>query len=257
MLYKTAVYYNNFNLSTIDGISIYNHNFIGMGNRVLNYQKLARADKSVLTSAEYSDKTIPIKGFACGDDKSATELAFETLKGIIQIPEGTIRVEQAGSQVEYIGTLNGITDMEYFGNKLKFTLQFLCSNPIGSDRLLSTIMTATNTLTSITYPITIEGSFKAQPNIKITFNTVTGATTKTVQALNSDSGQGIRVTNTFTNGSILDINVRDKSVTLNGSPVDYDGVFPTFFPGSRAFQYIDDFSTRNVTIELTYNKQFA
>ncbi len=256
MPYKTAVYYNNFNLSTLDGISVYNHDFISMPKRVLNYSKLARADRSVLTSAEYSEKTVTIQGIACTDTKSNTELAFETLKGILQIPDGTLRVEQAGSQVEYIGTLNGISK-QYFGNKLKFTLSFLCTNPIGNDRLVSTLLSVTNTLATQTWPLTVLGSFKARPNIKITFNSLTGGTNKTVSVLNADSGQGIAVTRTFAASDILDINVRDNSVTFNGSEIDYDGVFPTFFPGQRSFQYIDDLTTRNVSIELTYNKQFA
>jgi hypothetical protein len=255
-MFRTPVYYNNFNLSTLDGIAIYNHNFIDMPKRVLNHAKLARADRSVLTSAEYSEKIVTIQGIASKGTKTDTELAFETLKGVLQIPEGTLRVEVAGSQVEYIGTLNGISK-EYFGNKLKFTLSFLCSNPIGSDRTVSTLLDVTNTLATQTWPLTVQGSFKARPNIKVTFTSVTGATTKTVQVLNADSGQGISITRTFANGDILDVDVKNNTVTYNGTAQAYDGVFPTFFPGNRTFQYIDDFTARDVAILVTYNKQFA
>lgn len=255
-MYSTPAYFNNFNLSQLPGVSVYDYDFIESPKRNLQYAKLARADKSVLTSAEYSEKTVTITGIVCGSTKNDIEANFETLKGVVQIPEGTLRIENGGLQIEYTGTLNGITH-QYMGNKLKFTLSFLCSDPIGRNRLITTLLNVTNTLETQSWPITVLGSFKAQPNIKITFNSVSGATNKTVQALNADSGQGITVTNTFANGDILDIDVQAKLVTLNTTIIDYGGVFPTFYPGSRSFQYIDDFTSRDVSIEMTYNKQFA
>lgn len=256
-VFKTNVYFNNFNLSGIDGVSIYNHDFISSPNRVINKAKLARADKSVLTSAEYSDKTITIEGIACGSDKEGTELAFENLKGIIQIPEGTLRMTQAGLQVEYIGTLQGISH-EYFGSKLKFTLTFICSNPIGRNRLITSLIDTSTTDADHTFGITVSGSFKAQPNIHLSYTSITtGTPNKTIRILNADSGQGISLTGTFATADIIDIDVDNKTVTKNGVIIDYEGVFPTFFPGSRLLQYIDDFGARNVAIVVTYNKQFA
>jgi hypothetical protein len=256
-VFKTNVYFNNFNLSLITGISIYNHDFISSPNRVINKAKLARADKSVLTSAEYSDKTITIQGIACGSDKESTEDAFENLKGVVQIPEGTLRMTQAGLQVEYIGTLQGITH-EYFGSKLKFVLTFICSNPIGRNRLITTLIDTSTTDADHTFGITVAGSFKAQPNIKLSYTAIVGGSpSKNIKVLNADSGQGISLTGSFVTSDIIDIDVDNKTVTQNGVIIDYEGVFPTFFPGSRLLQYIDDFTSRTVAIQVTYNKQFA
>lgn len=41
-------------------------------------------------------------------------------------------LNQGDNDVEYIGTLNGVTK-EPIGDNLGFTLSFLCSNPIGKD----------------------------------------------------------------------------------------------------------------------------
>lgn len=256
MLYRTPVYYNNFNLSSLDGVAVYNHNFISVPSRNLNRAKLARADKSLLTSAEYTEKTITITGIVTGDDKNEIESRFETLKGVLQVPEGIVRVEQAGDQVEYTGTMSGMTQQD-FGKHLKFTLSILCSNPIGRSRTVSTLLTATNTGPSYSHSITVLGSYRASPIIKVTIDSLTGGTNKTIQVLNSDTFQGISITRTWTAGEILTVDSFNKIVEVNDVAVDYNGVFPTFFPGLRTFQYIDDFTTRSVDIEITYNKQYA
>lgn len=257
MSFKTSVYFNNFDLSAIPGVSVYDHDFISPPTRVINKAKLARADKSVLTSAEYSEKTVTVDGFVCGINKSDTEDAFETMKGILQIPEGTLRMEQAGLQIEYIGTLNGITH-DYYGNTLRFTLSFICSDPIGRNRLTTNLLASvSNTTADHTYQFTVLGSFKARPNIKLTYSAITGGTGKTIQVLNSDSQQGIKITGNFTTGDIIDIDVDNQTVTQNATLIDYEGVFPEFYPGLRNFQYIDDMTARTVLIDVTYNKRYA
>jgi hypothetical protein len=256
MLYRTQVYYNNFNLSGLPGIAVYNHNFISMPARNLNRAKLARADRSILTSAEYSEKTITVTGIATGDTKNEIEGNFETLKGVLQVPEGIIRVEQAGQQVEYTGTLSAFST-EFLGKHLKFTLSFLCSNPIGRSRLTSTLLDEVTSSASYTHSITVEGSYKALPIIRITFSALTGGTNKTVQVLNADTGQGISITRDWTAGEILTVDSFNKRVEVDDADVDYGGVFPSFYPGLRSFQYIDDLTTRTVAIEITYNKQYA
>lgn len=257
MLFRTPVFINNFNLSNLPGVAVYNHNFITTPSRNLNRAKLARADRSLLTSAEYTEKTITIEGIVAGSNKNDTELKFETLKGVLQIPESIIRVEQGGLQVEYTGTMNGVTQ-EYMGRHLKFVISMLCSNPIGRSRLTTTLLTASNENPTYTHSLNVEGSYKALPIIKVTLSSLVDASpNKKIQVLNADTTQGISVTRNWSNGDILTVDSFNKLVEVNDSGVDYDGVFPTFFPGLRSFEYIDDFTDRVADIEITYNKQFA
>lgn len=256
MLYRTNIFYNNFNLSNIQGIAIYSHHFINAPSRIINRQKLARSDKSVLMSAEYSDKTVVIKGIATGNNKSEIELAWENLKGILQVPEGTIKLELAGQQVEFTGTLNA-TSEERFGKHLKFTLEMICSNPIGRAQSITSLINVNNTSPSRVVSMTIEGSYKAQPVIRIIINSVTGGTAKTIQVLNAETFQGITVTRDWTAGEILTVDSFNKLVEVDDVSVEYGGVFPTFYPGARSFQYIDDFTTRSVDIDVVYNKQYT
>lgn len=256
MLYRTPLYYNNFNLSTFEGIAIYNHDFMQMPSRNLTRSKLARADRSVLTSAEYAEKTIIIEGIATGDTRAEMDINYQRLMGVLQVPEGTIRVTIGTSQVQWVGTLSA-TSYQFVGKHIRFSFSFLCSNPIGSDRLTSTLLDVTVTDPSTTHVIQVDGSYKALPVIKVLVNSLTGGTNKTIQVLNSNTNQGIQVTRTWAAGEILTVDSYNKTVEVDDTFVDYQGVFPAFFPGERTFQHIDDLTTRSLDIDITYHKQYA
>ena len=256
MLYRSSVYVNNFDLSTLAGVAVFDYNVIEMASRNLTRSKLARADKSVLTSAEYVEKTITLTGIVSGPDKDTIETRFTALKGIVQAPEEVIRITYSQDDVEFTGTLQS-SSFQWFGKHLKFTLTFLCSNPIGSARLTTNALTQTNTAASVTYQMTIGGSSKALPVITMTFDSLTGGTAKTVQVYNPATGQGISVTRNWTAGDILTIDSFEKTVTVGSTTVDYGGVFPSFLPGARELQYIDDLTTRSVDIVVDYKKQYA
>ena len=256
-MFNTDVYYNNFNLSTLPGVKIVNYNVTDMPSRKLNSSKLARANKSLLTSAEYESKQITVTGFVGGDTYDIQQLNFDRLKGYLQDIEGIVRVKQGDTEVEYIGTLNGISK-EHLGPNLGITLSFLCSNPIGRDSvgraLFAPVVITSSTLTK---SFTVDGSFIATPRFNFVVTAVTGGTTKHLSLLNASTGKGIRVTRTFTAGDIIDINSDTMEVIVNGVSIDFEGQFPTFLPGARTLQYIDDFTTRSVTMSAIYTRQYS
>ena len=47
--------------------------------------------------------------------------------------------------------------------------------------------------------------------------------------------------------------MKNYTITVNGSNKDFEGIFPTFPPGSQRIGYTDTFSSRNVDITVTYN----
>ena len=256
-MFDTAVYYNNLNLTSLPGIKIVNYNVKDLPNRQLNNSKLARANKSLLTSAEYVDKTVTISGFVGGANWIEQQDNYDNLKGRIQEIEGIIRVQQGSKVVEYVGTLNG-TSLEWGGPNLGFTLQFLCSNPIGSDFTTSPLFPP-QTITSATLlkSIVVEGTFIAEPRYTITVNSVAGGTNKTITLLNGQTGKGIKITRNWVAGDIITIASDSMEVIANTTNEDFSGQFPTFLPGNRSLQYIDDFSSRNITLTATYNRKYS
>lgn len=255
-MFTTTVYFNNFNLSSLPGVKIYDYNVTELPERTLNTSKLARADKSILTSAEYVKKPVYIYGYVGGVNKAAIDQNFDRLKGTIQVNEGAIVVEQGGLQIKYTGTLNTISK-QYFGNNLKFTLEFICSDPIGKDSTPQLLLSTNIITSSITRLLVIEGSYKAFPLFNMVIDSVTDGTDKNISLLNAATGQGIKINADFENGDIVSVNSATMDVLLNSSPVDFEGSFPFFFPGTRSFQYIDDFTARDVDLTITYNRQYT
>lgn len=255
-MFTTTVFYNSTNLSTLPGVKVTSYNVTEMPTRTLNNSKLARADKSLLTSAEYAKKSIFVTGFVGGANRDIMEQNYDVLKGAIQLPEGQIKVTQGGSNVYYTGTLNAITKT-YTGPTLGFVFEFVCSDPIGLDVDSTTLITDTVTTSSQTWIINVAGSYKALPVIKATINSLTDSGDNTISFQNAATGTGIKIEQNFNAGDIIVIDCLAMSVLVNSTAIDFSGAFPNFFPGSRTFQYIDDFSARNVSLLVTYNKRYA
>lgn len=256
-MFDIAVFYNNFNLTSIPGVKIVNYNVTDMPSRILNNSKLARSNRSVLTSAEYTSKRIFITGFVGGNNWQAQMDNFDALKAKVQDVEGVIRVQQGTKSVEYVGTLNGMSKT-FNGPSLGFTFEFLCSDPIGKASTGSTLIPPTViTTSSANLSLNIGGSFRAEPRFSMTINSVTDGTDKSISLINAATGKGIKVTRDWIAGDIIEINSDTMEVVVNTELIDFSGQFPTFLPGTRTLQYIDDFTTRNVTISAVYIKRYA
>lgn len=254
---NTSAYWNNFDLNTLPGVHVITYNVTDMPSRTLNTAKLARSNKSLLTSAEYTEKTVTVSGLIGGANAVEQQDSFDSLKAHLQEAEGILRVKQGSKTVEYTGTLNGITKTSRDQN-LEFELQFKCADPIGRDyTTISLFTTQTITTATLTLPFTVDGTFTAQPRFTLTIGAVTGTMPKTVQILNAETGKGIKITRTWTAGDIITITSDTLEVTANSVLIDFKGQFPKFLPGSRSLQYIDDFTTRSITLAATYQRRYA
>ncbi len=257
-MHTTNAYFNNYNLNSLEGVRIVNYDVSELPDRILTDNKLARSNRSVLTSAEYASKNVRIVGYVGGDGWPEVQTNYDRLKGRVQDFEGIVRVQQGDTEVEYVGTLNQITK-EYVGPNIKFTLTFKCSNPIGRDSVGRELFApVTITTATLTKAFEVEGSFIATPRFSFQVSAVTGGSTnKSITLLNASTNKGIRITRNWVAGDILSINSDTFEAVVNGTPVDFDGQFPTFYPGTRSLQYIDDFTTRTVVLSSIYTRQYS
>lgn len=252
-----SVYFDNFDLSTISSVDIYNYQAISSPDRDLAINKLARADKSVLTTAEYSEKEITVEGKICGTDRQDTEATYAQLKAYVQQPNKILKLSQSNEDIEWTATLNGTID-EWFGDWLKFTLVFTCTDPIGRAADSTDLISSTNiTGTAQDIAMVVGGSFKADPVFTVTVNTVTGGTNKEISIKNAQTGQGIAITRDWIDGDELLVNSYTKVVEVNGAVADYTGIYPIFYPGARTLTYVDQLTTRDVDISATYQKRYV
>lgn len=256
-LTDTQVYFDGNDLSVVAGASLINHDFNALPNRDIKTYKLARVNKSITTSAEYSDKRVSVDFHLKGCDRGAAEAVLADLKSILRSVSKDLIVSQGNIDTTYSGaTLNAI-EMRWLFNIIIITLSFEVSDPIGFQDSDTTLLSANVTSSTSTSAITVSGSFDALPVITLSYTSISGGTGQELSIKNEETGQGITLSQDFATSDTVEINSKTKKVIMNGSEIDYSGVFPVFPPGSGAFGYVDTFTTRDVDITITYNKRYA
>lgn len=243
-------------LNNLPGVDLYNHDFNRTPERDIKINKLARRDMSIITSSEYTQKTIYVYAEVCGGTRAETEANLTTLKQVIQPQNGNLRVTQGGIETEYTATVNEFNP-EFDGAIAYVTIVFLASDPLGSsvDQLEFANFSTTSSNASQTG--FFEGSGTTEPVINLTFTTVTGGTDKTVTVANARTSQGIRITADYVSGDVLTINSFTKEARLNGVLQDFEGIMPVWSAGTQQVSYNDDFTTRDVAISVSYNSRYV
>lgn len=255
MLSDTSVFFAGNDLEAIVGAALVDHNFNDLPKREINIYKLARANKSVVTSAEYSSKEVTVRFHLKGCDRGDTEAVLQTLKSYLRPINQALIVSQGGLDVTYNSATMNEINYEWFSNKILLTIVFIVADPIGFEDVDSTFVSTTN-ITVAAQSITINnaGSFDAEPVVNLIVNTVTGGTSQSLSIKNETTGQGLTITRTWANGDTVEIDSDNKTVTINGTNTDFSGLFPTFPPGNGSLGYTDTFTTRSVDISATYKK---
>lgn len=255
-LTDTQVYFGGNDISAIAGATIIDHNFNDLPQRDIKMSKLARTNKSVTTSAEYSDKEVTVQLHLLGCDRSETETVMAELKSQLRLVNGDLIVSQAGSDITFAdATLNEI-NYSWYSNKMIITLVFVVADPIGFEEDTTVMINTVVTAAASSNPIVNTGSFDAEPIINITVTTVTDGTGQSLSVKNEETGQGITLTRTWVDGDTVEIDSDNKTVTINGTISDFTGQFPTFPPGTGSFGYTDTFTTRSVDLTAVYQRHF-
>ena len=250
---KYSILFAGNDLSAISGLEIENHDFNQLPERDIRINKLARRDKSIITSADYVSKEIPVYFYACGGSRAGTEDVITQLKSLTQAQNALLVISQGGDTVEYIATMNEM-NIEWIGTSAQLVLNFLASDPVGKNSVaVDFIPTATITSASGSYASIVLGSATVYPTFSLTVTAVTGGTGASITILNALTSQGITITRDWTAGELVEINSEDMKATVDGDVVDFTGMFPQFTSGTQQIQYLDTFTTRNITLSAVYN----
>lgn len=253
---NVSVWFDNNDLSQIGGLSIPNHDFNQMPGRDIKMSKIARSDKSLITSAEYTNKEVKVWVFADGCNRYEAENIIAQLKAYLPLINKILKVRQYDTLVEYTATLKGLTT-KYESGHVEAELTFLCSDPIGKDASVDTIPSKTITTATDSQVFTVGGSFKVFPEITVVINAVTGGTGASITLANTTTEQAITITRDWIAGDELVVDNDAKTVRINGGFVDYTGSFIDFYAGPKSLGYTDNFTTRNVTVSGIYNKKYV
>lgn len=253
-----SVKYNGVDFHAVNGVSVLNRIVNNMPERALRIHKLARQDGSITTSSEYTNKKIIINGVVILPSREQAEVAIDQLRSYLADSEGDIDIVVAGATRRFTGTVSGFTSM-FKGGYVSFVVEFTCAYPFGTDPNTVTLVNGTsNTASTAVFPMAIEGSYKAEPDITITYSAISGGTATTVSVFNEATGIGLELTRNWATGDILEIDNLNKTVQVNSTDVTRVGRFFSFQPGARTIGYNDTFTTsRTMTLTATYQKRYV
>jgi hypothetical protein len=82
------------------------------------------------------------------------------------------------------------------------------------------------------------------------------AVSNTITIENDTTGQAISVERVWTKTDVLELDVANKTVKVNGTAVDYSGAFPYFAPGTHDLIISSDFSVYKLTVTVDYYKRY-
>ena len=165
-----------------------------------------------------------------------------------------LQVPRDSQPTEYTATMSNVIFSDVGGGFANFDIEFTCSDPYGYERdtvYLLEAHTVTATSEDITLSEAIRGDTDSPGVIRVAIQSVTDPTSKTIEII-SQAGENISITRNWEAGEVLEIDMLNKTVKVNGILTDYTGVYWDFKPDDLNFTYSDDFTTREVDITAYY-----
>lgn len=244
--------------ANVPGLKVVSTDPYRFPTRALITSRIANTDKSVTSSANYTDKKLNVTVEIGRDTRELLEASLDTLNSILQGHEQALVVPWATSTRQWLATLDNIAATDVLGGHGTFDLEFECADPIGSDVTSTQLFSNNLTGSSNTVTFTVGGTCEwQQPIITITFSALTGGTTKAVTIGNSATGQSVSVTRTWAAADILIINATTKKITVNGTEVQGVGAIPEWAPGAGSMDYSDTLTTRTRQTTAIYYKRYV
>lgn len=247
--------FNDTDLTSVNGLTVLKTNPYRPAKRKVDISDLVRTNKSKINSAFYNEKTVSVTVEITRNTRALMETSLDSLMAILQPIDKPLVLNQSGGQRKYYCTYEDyvVNEDAEGGSFIELELVFKCSDRFGYDINPTQLLAFTGfTSNNRSDQLTFSGSALWQvPIITVTFSSVTSATTKTVTIGNASTGQAIVVTRTWVAGDVIIVDAFNRSVTVNGVETAFTGAIPEFNKGSGYWYYVDTFSARTMTGQIT------
>lgn len=256
--------YNSNSLQTFDrdtavGINTNEILHTDVPQQVADLLSFADNDGSAIPDINYPSRLVKIAGTIHGSSQADLDNRIDTFKGYFNGKDKNLDITYGASTRRYIATKNSLgisrQDKALFA---RFSLEFICTNPFGLDTSPTSLISSLNyTSATLTSTPTVGGTAPYQlPVFTITIDALTG-TGDYIQIANDLNTQEILLYGLgLEAGDVIVIDCENRTVTLNGTEVDYVGTFLVLEPGASSITYTDGFTTRTVDIVAEYTKRY-
>ncbi|KUM39022.1 phage tail domain-containing protein [Arthrobacter sp. EpRS71] len=251
-----GVKFGDFNLQA-NGVVVTNTDVYSAPVNKIQADPLAERDGALVVKQQYDSKTFSIEGYIRKDSIASLEMMMDTFKLAMSQKNKPFDIDYAGSTRRYLASARNSILSKSSLTSAGFTVEFLSPDGMGWDLdttslISSTLITVSNSTTSLS----VGGSYKADPAVKLTIGAVTGGTNKTITLSNATTLRSISVKRNWIAGDVLEVDTLKGLVLVNGVATDFSGQLLSFEPGDGGLGYLDDFTTRSVTLTASYTKRW-
>lgn len=230
-------------------------------NRELVTFKTPRADGGGWNGDYFRERRIKVSGIIEQTTATLLNEELDTFKRNMATPQGNLDLKVNGEIRRIVATL---ADPEMIFNRregyhitfVPFDMTFLAIEPMYHS--LEYESEAYEDITFLTYPSEIEvtGSYKAQAVVILIIQAATAITTISFENTTNDDLVEVTPSGGFSAGDVLVIDSEEKSLTINGVEVDYDGVFPELNVGTNEFTIEATGTSIEYTATVKYRKTY-
>lgn len=255
---QDPVIFNGADINAIDGVQVTAINPFRFQNRTVTNNDLAFADGSSTSSAFYGKRVINITAIIAQSTRNLMETSLAEIRRVLNPVNKTMSLPFE-NQYRYVYecTLSNLTISDVAGGYCKVELEITAADPFSYDKITTELLNVVN-LTSgdKTYPVTVEGTADQPPIVTVTIDSLTLSSVGTITITNPTSGASIEVSSVYDASDVLVIDCFNRTVTINGISNDFSGNFPTWESSDEYFTYQDDFTERQVDVNVIYTKRY-
>ena len=246
---------NNYNLDLTNNMVVQKLEHDSMPIHDFTIQELARRDKAMIVSSQYTPKKITIEGQIKGDNIDDLEANIDTFKRSIAGTSITLAIDYASGTRNYTVALNSFTiSRESFHiNYVPFTLELTATDPMGYGTSYTKSWDGVTT-SEYDCTFTANGTIYPEPIITVTINTETNMGLLKIK--NNTTGDEIQLSMDFSASDEIILSMITNSITVNGTAVDFIGKIPEFITGSNSLTATFTADARNIDMDLTYQARY-
>ena len=231
--------------------------FESIPNKSFSLSQDSIRDGFSVVDSLYTQKMITLRGWLISDTPANFRTHLDTVKGYIRPNEKNLDIETYGGSGEYrryvCSCENFSVESEHWmTTQFPYEAIFLCQPEGTATSTTSVDLNSGGAISSSPYneQVSITGTYKAKPTITITINSETDMTV--FKWDNTTVGDWIQVATAFSAADVLVINCEDETVKLNGSSIDFTGVFPHFEPGNNNLTLTVTATAFNMDVSFAY-----
>jgi len=227
-----------------------------LAEKVLNSRPSLREGKRRILDTWYTEKIVELSGWIISDSEANLRTAIDNLKEALRPKEKNLDIDYGSGTIRYVATCQSleIPEEHWHTTQVPFTIRF-SAEPWGIDPTTDSNSWTGITATSYSNSINIQGSHSPYPVIEITSNKTISMG---VKFQNDTTGDWIQTSETqsFSTNSVLEIDTKNQTFKLDGTEIDFDGVFPNFEPGTNNFTVTISGTSPDYDLKIKYNPTY-